>query len=189
MKIYEILLIAIGLAMDCFAVSISGGLTIKDLRFTKALKPSFFFATFQILMPIAGWFIGGLFSRWFSQVDHFIAFFILTFIGCKMIYEALKKEESKKTIRMDNLKVLLGLSVATSIDALIVGFGLGFIGFPVVTFLISVWSVTFSMSMTGLFIAKRVGPLFGKRAEVMGGVLLCLIGLKILLEHLEVIRF
>lgn len=175
--------------MDCFAVSISGGLTIKNLSFTKALKPSFFFATFQILMPVAGWLVGGLFSRWFSQVDHFIAFFILTFIGCRMIYEALRKEENKKAIRMDSIKVLLGLSVATSIDALIVGFGLRFLEFPVATFLISVWSVTFFMAMTGLFIAKKVGPLFGKRAEVMGGILLFLIGLKILLEHLQVIRF
>lgn len=188
MPVFEIILIAFGLSMDCFAVSISGGVTIKNLNFYKALKPAFFFATFQILMPVIGWLVGNAFSGIFQKVDHFLAFFILAFIGIKMIIESFKDEEKEKDFRMDKMKILISLSIATSIDALIVGFGLGFLKFPVITFLSTVWVITFFMTMTGLFIAKQVSPVVGKRAEVIGGLILFLIGLKILLEHLGVIK-
>ena len=189
MTLIEIIFIALGLSMDCFAVSISGGVSIKNLNFFKALKPAFFFATFQILMPVIGWLIGNAFSNMLQQVDHFIAFGILTIIGAKMIYESFQAEEKEKSFRMDKMKVLIGLSVATSIDALVVGFGLGFLKFPVAVFLGTIWAVTFFMTMTGLFIAKQVSPALGKKAEIIGGIILFLIGLKILLEHLGVIKF
>ena len=188
MPLIEIILIALGLSMDCFAVSVSGGVSIKNLNFYKALKPALFFATFQILMPVIGWLVGNAFSKAFQQFDHFVAFFILAFIGIKMIYESFQDEEKGKKFQMDKLRILIGLSIATSIDALIVGFGLGFLKFPVFAFLGMVWLITFLMTMTGLFIAKQVSPVFGKRAEVIGGIILFLIGLKILLEHLGVVK-
>ena len=184
----EIILIALSLSMDCFAVSISSGITIPKLNFFKALKPALFFATFQAGMPILGWLLGIAFSKYMEQIDHYVAFLILSLIGVKMIIDAYKKAEQNPFV-MTDMKILLGLSVATSIDAFIIGLGFAFLKFPIVPSLSAIWIITFIMTMLGLLIARHVGPYFGKRAGLIGGIALIAIGLKILFQHLGYIQF
>ena len=144
MDIILILFIAFGLALDSFSVSITSGLTIKHLKTTSALRIAVFFGFFQAIMPVTGWLAGITIIDLISGVDHWIAFGLLSFIGCRMIYEAIKLESSKKIINPLNVNVLLMLSVATSIDALAVGLSLSFLKIFIVTPAIIIGITTFS---------------------------------------------
>jgi len=179
-----IVFIAFGLAMDAFAVSITSGITIKHLNINNALKIATFFGLFQAIMPLIGWLAGLSLRDFISGIDHWIAFGLLSLIGCKMIYESTKVEPSEKEINPLSIYVLLILSVATSIDALAVGISFSLLNIPIAFSIIVIGAVTFLLSFSGVFIGNRSGNLFEGKIEIVGGLILIGIGIKILIEHL-----
>jgi putative Mn2+ efflux pump MntP len=184
MDIISIVLIAVGLAMDAFAVSITSGITIKRLHINHALRIALFFGFFQAIMPIIGWLAGLSLRDYISAIDHWIAFGLLSFIGCKMIYESITAQSNEKEINPLNVYVLLVLSVATSIDALAIGVSFAFLKVSIVTPVIIIGAVTFILSYLGVYIGDRIGHFFENKIEVAGGLLLIGIGIKILVEGL-----
>ncbi|MBS3906180.1 MAG: manganese efflux pump [Syntrophaceae bacterium] len=185
MDFLTLLLIAFGLAMDAFAVSISKGMTIKRQRANHALRIGIFFGSFQAMMPLIGWSAGLTLRDLISGVDHWIAFGLLSLIGCKMIYESTKREGQKKEAGPLNLLTLLVLSIATSIDALAVGISFALLNILIVTPILVIGTVTFALSFLGVLIGNRIGRFFEKKIEVIGGLILIGIGVKILIEHLN----
>ena len=184
MNTLTIILIAVGLAMDAFAVSITCGISMVKLRLRSALRISLAFGSFQAIMPIVG-FLAGLSIRGLIQsFDHWIAFSLLAFIGCKMIYESLFMDSDEKKMDVDDLLTLLGLSIATSIDALAVGISLSLLKVDILSPAIIIGIITFLISFAGTVIGTRFGHLFEKKMEIAGGLILIGIGFKILFEHL-----
>jgi len=184
MDIITIVLIAFGLAMDAFAVSITSGITIKNLKINHALTIAAFFGSFQAFMPLIGWLAGLSLTDYISGIDHWIAFGLLAFIGCKMIYESTRIESAHKETNPLNFHVLLLLSIATSIDALAVGVSFAFLQIAIATPIIIIGTITFALSFLGVFIGDKSGHLFENKIEIAGGIVLFAIGIKILLEHL-----
>jgi manganese efflux pump family protein len=191
MDFFSLFLIAFGLSMDSFAVSVSSGLVLPGIRFNKALIIAFSLAFFQGLMPFIGWMMGIGLQEYLKPIDHWVAFILLTLLGIKMIYDSTKHKEARVGFNPLNPTVLITMSVATSIDALIVGMSLSFITMPETLLWIAVLmpvliigSVTFVMSMLGILFGKKIGNRFGKRMEMLGGVVLVIIGIRILAEHL-----
>jgi putative Mn2+ efflux pump MntP len=184
MDIISIIFIAFGLAMDAFAVSITSGLMIKHLRINNALKIAIFFGSFQAIMPLIGWSAGLSFRCFISGVDHWIVFGLLSIIGCKMIYESSKMGSNEKKIDPLNLYVLFILSIATSIDSLAVGLSLSFLNVPIALPAIIIGVVTFLLSLLGVYLGNRIGHFFERKIELIGGLILIGIGIKILIEHL-----
>ncbi|MBE0461507.1 MAG: manganese efflux pump [Candidatus Aminicenantes bacterium] len=184
MDIIIIIFIAFGLAMDAFAVSITSGLTIKHLRINNALKIAIFFGSFQAIMPLIGWSAGLGFRDFISGVDHWVTFGLLSIVGCKMIYESSKMGSNEKKIDPLNVYVLFILSIATSIDALAVGLSLSFLNVPIALPAIIIGVVAFLLSLVGVYIGNRIGHFFERKIEIIGGVILIGIGVKILIEHL-----
>ena len=170
--------------MDAFAVSITSGITIQQLKINNALRIAFFFGAFQAIMPLVGWLAGLGLRSLISNVDHWIAFGLLSFIGCKMIYEAVTIQSEEKAINPLNVYVLLMLSIATSIDALAVGVSFAFLNIAIVTPILVIGTITFILSFLGVFIGDRIGHLFENKIEIIGGLILIGIGLKILVEDL-----
>ncbi len=183
MDLLTIVLIAVGLAMDAFAVSIAKGMAISKQRRRSALLLGGFFGGFQMLMPAIGWLVGLSFEQIIMSIDHWIAFGLLAFIGSKMIYDTTKKEVKPKEEQL-RLHTVLTLAVATSIDALMVGLSFAFLKTPIVEPIITIGLVTFSLSIFGFYFGCGVGRLLGNKIRVAGGLILILIGLKILLDHL-----
>lgn len=179
--------IAIGLAMDAFAVSVTNGFIIKELRVYHAFKIAFFFGLFQAIMPLIGW-VGGInLVRYIKDFDHWIAFGMLALIGGKMIYESRSDEMNEDEGKNKNalhLPTLLFLSVATSIDALAVGLSFGVLNMPVLIPVIVIGSITFVLCLIGVYLGNRFGHIFESKLELIGGIILILIGLKILIDHL-----
>ena len=190
MTTIEIWLLAVGLAMDCFAISIASGILLKRTLWRPMLMMAFFFGLFQALMPLIGWACASTFSHLIEDVDHWIAFAILAFLGGRMVRESFKEEDCRQDFDPTRLKVVLMLAVATSIDALAVGVSFAFLGMKSVTTILSpvgiIGFVSFALSLIGLTFGIRIGCGFARRlkAERWGGVILILIGLKILIEHL-----
>ncbi len=184
MSLASIFLIAVGLAMDAFAVSIASGLAIKNLRLRHALLIATFFGAFQGIMPLIGWVAGFSFRDYIAAVDHWIAFVLLSIIGIKMIAEAFKLEESENQRDPLNVHVLFILAIATSIDALAVGLSFACLNVTIIGPALIISIVTFCLSILGVMIGEKFGHLFEKRIEVLGGIILIGIGLKILIEHL-----
>jgi len=182
-SIITVFLIAIGLSMDAFAVAIGNGIIIKEVKIRDAFKTGVFFGGFQFLMPIIGWFFGMAFSNYITSIDHWIAFLLLCFIGANMIREAFSCEQEEKK-DPNNLKVLLMMAIATSIDALAVGVSFAMVGTRITLPAIMIGTITFVISFIGVFIGKRAGEVFEKKAELFGGIILIVIGFKILVEHL-----
>jgi putative Mn2+ efflux pump MntP len=186
MDFITLIFISIGLSIDSFAVSVSCGLMMVEITFWKATRIAFSLAFFQALMPLLGWFIGKKIEFLVVNFDHWIAFGLLAMIGGKMIFESLKNEANEKRLNPLDPKMLVGMSLATSIDALIVGvtFALSYknLNLFMATFIIGY--TTFFFSMLGILFGKKTGMKFGRKMEILGGVILFLIGLKILLEHL-----
>jgi putative Mn2+ efflux pump MntP len=174
--------IAVGLAMDAFAVSISCGISSIKYRIRDAVIISLFFGIFQAIMPVFGWFGGRVLSGIIVSIDHWIAFGLLGFIGFKMIYDTRKPSENKNFDL--TLNVLFGLSIATSIDAFIVGLSFAFLKISIFFPVIIIGCITFLLSFIGVFLGCHAGRLFGKKVELLGGFILIGIGLKIFLEHL-----
>ena len=186
MTTIEIWLLAVGLAMDCFAISIASGILLKRTLWRPMLIMAFFFGLFQALMPLIGWACASTFSHLIEDVDHWIAFAILAFLGGRMVRESFKEEDCRQDFDPTRLKVVLMLAVATSI----VGVSFAFLGMKSVTTILSpvgiIGFVSFALSLIGLTFGIRFGCGFARRlkAERWGGVILILIGLKILIEHL-----
>ena len=179
----ELFLIGVGLSMDAFAVSICKGLTMRKMRWDQAAVIALFFGGFQALMPAAGWLLGKQFERYITSIDHWIAFLLLGYIGGKMIWDAFHEEDEAVSARFD-LKELLMLAVATSIDALAVGITFAFLRVRIVPAAALIGCTTFAISLGGVWIGQRFGSKYKSKATLAGGVILCCIGLKILLEHL-----
>jgi len=183
MDTLSILVIAFALSMDSFAVSVANGLTIRDLNPKRILIISFSLAFFQALMPLIGWLAGLGISEHIKEYDHWIAFILLSFVGGKMIYEGLTKNGEEKDTELEIL-TLLSQSIATSIDAFVVGVSFALLNLSIVAPVIIIGTVTFGVSLMGLYLGKLFGKKLGKSVEVIGGIVLFGIGLKILLEHL-----
>ena len=170
--------------MDAFAVSVANGLIINKKKYFNAFIFGFSFGLFQMVMPIIGWAAGYSVKHLIQTFDHWIAFGLLSLIGSKMIYEAFQIEKIEKNESSITLSVLLGLSVATSIDALAVGLSFAFLNIAIIIPAIIIGVVTFIMSYLGVLIGNRFGHVFEKRIEILGGLILIAIGFKILMEHL-----
>ena len=186
MSLIEVFIIGVGLSMDAFAASICKGLSYKEASLKKALIPGAYFGIFQALMPALGFVIGGMFKNAIEAYDHWVAFVLLAFIGGGMIREAGKEPEEDSQL---GLKAMLPLAVATSIDALTVGVGFGVLNVNIGLAVCIIGLTTFVLSAIGF----KVGSIFGSKykagAEIAGGIILILIGLKILLEHTGIISF
>ena len=189
MTFLELFLIGIGLSMDAFAVSICKGLSMQKIDKTYTLCIGLFFGGFQALMPLTGYFLGSQFSGYIEQFDPWIAFVLLALIGFNMIKESREEEEEEKPYAGVNFKELLILAVATSIDALAVGVTFAFLQVNIVPAITIIGCTTFVISIAGVYVGNVFGARYKSRAELTGGVILILIGLKILLEHLGVIAF
>lgn len=189
--VITLLLMGVGLAMDAFAVSICKGLSMKKVKWQHATVIGLFFGGFQALMPFIGWALGSQFEQYITKVDHWIAFGLLGIIGGKMLYEAIKGDEEEECgccndgEKLD-LKELFILAIATSIDALAVGITFAFLKYPVGLAVTIIGVVTFTISLGGVYIGNLFGARFKKKAEIVGGIILVGIGMKILLEHLGI---
>ncbi|WP_167610247.1 manganese efflux pump MntP family protein [Maribellus sediminis] len=178
------LLIGLGLSFDSFAVSVSVGLLRRDIRFFQACKIAFSLAFFQGVFPVIGWMIGNVIEELISTIDHWIAFGLLFAIGGKMIYEGIKDENALTHLNPFKLTVLIGLSIATSIDAFVVGITFGFLETPIIFPAVVIGSVTFIASMLGLLFGKNIPAKRSHQSLILGGIILTLIGIKTLVEHL-----
>ncbi|MBA3724738.1 MAG: manganese efflux pump [Candidatus Levybacteria bacterium] len=178
----QLFIIAVSLALDALSVSVAGGMKSKRARLAGALKIAAFFGIFQALMPLIGWAIGEVLSSFVSQFAHWIAFGLLTIIGIKMIRESLDPVDQNQSLL--DTRTLFLLAVATSIDALIVGITLPLLDIPLIISSIAIGIVTFVLCFFGFLFGKSIGKVFGKKVEILGGVALILIGLKILIENL-----
>lgn len=191
MTIWEIFLVSVGLAMDAFAVAVCKGLKMPKINKKQTALIALFFGGFQAIMPLIGYFLGKQFEEYIVSIDHWITFVLLGFIGGKMIYESFKKDDEDED-KPFSIKELFVLAIATSIDALAVGITFSFllneemsIAIPV----LSIGVITAFLSAIGVFIGHKFGEKYKSKAEFTGGLILVLIGLKILLEHLGVINF
>lgn len=186
MGILEIILIAIGLAMDAFAVSICKGLSMKKMSWKKATIISGYFGIFQGIMPLIGYLLGTSFKSVVTKIDHWIAFGLLVFIGMNMLKEAFANETENFNDKID-FKTMIILAIATSIDALAVGITFAFLktNIAVASFIIIV--ITFVISALGVKIGNKFGDKYERKAEAVGGLILIFMGIKILLEHLGII--
>jgi len=183
MSILEIFLIAVGLSMDCFAVAISFG-AANQLSRNEASRMALSFGLFQGFMPVIGWLIGDIFKKPIESIDHWVAFGILAFIGFKMILQTFQKEHPKNALDIRKLGVLLSLSIATSIDALIMGVTFGIIHVNLMKAVTIIILVTFFVTMIGALLGTKTQFISGKQAERFGGIILIIIGIKILSDHL-----
>lgn len=184
MSIITIILIGVGLAMDCFAVSIANGFAMTSLKIKNAMRIAFYFGLFQAVMPVLGWLAGTAFKQLISGVDHWIAFGLLFAIGIKMIIEALRLEKTERHAESLNTYTLLMLSIATSIDALAVGISLSFLQVSIIMPALLIGIVTFLLSLSGVVAGKKFGHLLESKIEIGGGLILMGIGIKILYTHL-----
>ena len=192
MSLPEMILIGIGLAMDAFAVSISKGLSMRKINYKSGVIIALAFGVFQAGMPVLGWLLTIRFERYISAVDHWIAFGLLLLIGVKAIWEAVKDRkngEEKAPEFVLKWGELLILAVATSIDALAVGISFAVLNVTIWSAIGIIGGITFCFSFVGVLIGNRFGVHFKSKAEIAGGIILILLGIKILLEHLGILSF
>jgi len=178
-----LIFIAVALAMDSFAVSISTGSVLKQFHFKAMGKISFLFALFQGAMPVIGWYAGESFEEYIRDYDHWVAFILLTLIGGKMIYEALGSKEETSYLDPYSFRKMATLAIATSIDAFAIGISFSILNIDIVFPAIIIGIITFLFSFGGLTIGIKLGKAFGSKVELIGGLILIFIGVKILLEH------
>ena len=186
MGIVKLLFIAVSLAMDAFAVSVCKGLNMKKTNYVHAVIIGGFFGVFQAVMPLIGWAVGKQFADLVTSVSHWIAFGLLAFIGGKMLIEAIRSDGEEEVPDGLDYKELFILAVATSIDALAVGVVFAFENVKIVPSILLIGVVTFVLSVLGVAIGNRFGAKYNKGAQIAGGVILILLGTKILLEGLGV---
>lgn len=188
MGIIEIILVSIGLAMDAFAVSICKGLSMKSMNWKRAIIIGLYFGIFQALMPVIGYLLGSSFSSLITNIDHWLVFALLLYIGGDMIKESFSKKESTNNDNVD-FKSMFILAVATSIDALAVGITFAFLKVNLIMAFSLIGVITFVLCVIGVKVGNRFGCKYESKAEFAGGLILILIGVKILLEHLNIINF
>ena len=178
------LLIGIGLSFDSFAVSVSCGLMRQEIKFKQAAAIAFSLAFFQAGFPVIGWLIGSTLKDLIASLDHWLAFLLLAFVGVKMIVEGIKPDGSLQSFNPFKIAVVLGLSVATSIDALVVGLSFGLLDLQIWLAVIIIGVVTFIASMLGMLFGKYIPAKRSRQSLILGGIILTAIGIKILIEHL-----
>lgn len=183
MQIIELIILSIGLAMDAFSVSICKGLSITKIKTKDAIIVGLYFGIFQALMPIIGYLLGMNFYDKITNIDHWIAFVLLSCIGINMIREAILNKEEIKDDSL-NMKNMLVLSIATSIDALAAGITFAFLNVNILMSVIIIGVITFLISTIGVIVGNIFGNKYEKKAQIFGGVILIILGFKILLEHL-----
>ncbi len=184
---FELFFMGIGLAMDAFAVSICKGLGMSKVNKKQAAVIGLFFGGFQALMPLIGWLLGRQFEQYITSIDHWVAFALLAFIGGKMIVEAIKCKEDVTVDQYDtplNIRDLFILAVATSIDALAVGITFAFLNYPIMEAISIIGVTTFVISICGVYVGNFFGNKYKNKAEFAGGLILNLLGIRILLSHL-----
>ncbi|OGV67991.1 MAG: hypothetical protein A2498_01970 [Lentisphaerae bacterium RIFOXYC12_FULL_60_16] len=184
MPFFEIVVIGLGLSMDALAISITSGVTLRPFHLRHAMALGCWFGGFQALMPLLGWLVGNRLSTWISSFDHWVVFGVLVFIGCKMIYESFRISEVEAKAPTLDHKVLFVLALATSVDALAVGFSFALLDVAIMMPAIIIGGVTFLVSFCGVIIGDRFGHLFERKAEVLGGLVLIGMGIRILVIHL-----
>lgn len=189
----ELFLLGIGLAMDAFAVSVCKGLGMRRLNKKQTLIIGLYFGGFQALMPLIGWLLGSQFQKYITSIDHWIAFILLGFIGGKMMIEAIREWNEEETVDVIDApldhKNMLVLAVATSIDALAVGITFAFLDTPIIEAITIIGITTMVISIIGVVVGNFFGSRYKSKAEFIGGLILILLGLKILLEHLGILVF
>ena len=183
MDLIELFLIAVGLSMDAFAVSVCKGLAMPKCTFKKAAIVGLWFGGFQALMPAIGYILEAQIQEAIASIDHWIAFVLLALIGGNMIHEALDNDEEEADASLD-VKTMFLLAVATSIDALAIGITFAFLKVNIIPAVCFIGIVTFIISFAGVKIGNVFGARYKNKAEIVGGIILILLGLKILLEHL-----
>ena len=183
-ELITFLFIGIGLSFDSFAVSVSCGLMKPEIRFKNAAVIAFSLAFFQAAFPVLGWLVGTSLKDLIASIDHWIAFGLLAFIGVKMMIEGIKEDGVLKNFNPFQISVLLGLSIATSIDALVVGLSFGFLDMPIWFPVLVIGVVTFIASMLGMLFGKYIPAKRSHQSLIVGGVIVIAIGIKILVEHL-----
>lgn len=188
MSLLTLFITAVGLSMDAFAVSVCKGLAIKNINWKKACIVGLWFGGFQAVMPLLGYLLGSQFKRSVEAIDHWIAFMLLALIGINMIKEALSRDEEESDDSL-SVKTMFLLAVATSIDALAVGITYAFLQVDIIPAVSFIGATTFTLSAAGVKVGNVFGMKYKSRAELAGGFILILIGLKILLEHLGIITF
>ena len=189
----ELFLLGIGLAMDAFAVSVCKGLGMRRLNKKQTLIIGLYFGGFQALMPLIGWLLGSQFQKYITSIDHWIAFILLGFIGGKMMIEAIREWNEEETVDVIDApldhKNMHVLAVATSIDALAVGITFAFLDTPIIEAITIIGITTMIISIIGVVVGNFFGSRYKSKAEFIGGLILVLLGLKILLEHLGILVF
>jgi len=182
LALFTLLLIAIGVSADAFAVALGKGLGMRRLNYRHAVIIALTFGVFQAVMPLIGWLVGTQLEQYITAIDHWIAFGLLSLVGAKMLWEAFGKDEPAD----DSLRVreLLVLAIATSIDALAVGISFAFLAVDIVPAVLLIGAITTVLTFAGVLLGHRAGVRFKKPAEIAGGVVLILIGTNILFEHL-----
>lgn len=191
--VIELFLLGVGLSMDAFAVSVCKGLGMRKLNKKQALIIGLYFGGFQALMPFVGWLLGSQFQKYITSIDHWIAFILLGFIGGKMMIEAIREWNEEEVVDVMDAPIdhknMLVLAVATSIDALAVGITFAFLGTPIVEAITIIGITTMVISIAGVVVGNFFGSRYKSKAEFIGGLILVLLGLKILLEHLGILVF
>lgn len=191
MSIYELILIAAALSMDAFAVAVCKGLSMKKIDHGYALVLSLFFGFFQALMPTLGWLLGTKFEKYINEFDHWIAFALLAFIGGKMLWECFAGDgdDNNGSVSIIDIKEISVLAIATSIDALAAGITFACLSVKILPSASLIGLTTFIISYFGVIIGNKFGAKYKTKAEIAGGIVLILIGVKILFEHLGIITF
>jgi putative Mn2+ efflux pump MntP len=179
-----IILIALGLSMDCFAVSVSGSITLKHVTPLRIIRTAFTFGLFQAIMPVIGWLIGHNLVTIVADYDHWLAFVLLLFVGGKMIWESFRPSENTQTTDITSGMTLITMALATSIDALAIGLSFAFLEISIAIAAVTIGVIAFLITIAGFLLGKKLGQLIGKRAEIIGGIVLIGIGIRILLSHL-----
>ena len=189
----ELFLLGVGLSMDAFAVSVCKGLGMRKLNKKQAVIIGLYFGGFQALMPLIGWLLGSQFQKYITSIDHWIAFILLGFIGGKMIIEAVREWNEEEIVEVTDAPIdhknMLVLAVATSIDALAVGITFAFLNTPIIEAISIIGITTFVLSIIGVIVGNFFGSKYKSKAEFIGGLILVLLGVKILLEHLGILAF
>ena len=189
----ELFLLGVGLSMDAFAVSVCKGLGMRKLDKKQALIIGLYFGGFQALMPLIGWLLGSQFQQYITSIDHWIAFILLGFIGGKMMVEAVREWNEEETVEVMDAPIdhknMFVLAVATRIDALAVGITFAFLNTPIIEAITIIGITTMVLSIIGVIVGNFFGSRYKSKAEFIGGLILVLLGLKILLEHLGILTF
>lgn len=179
-----IVAIAVGLSIDSFVVSLAGGATIRSMKFGYAARIALAFGLFQAMMPVAGWAAGITLEQYIKEYDHWVAFGLLAIIGGRMIWHSLSGKQENEIIDILKPVTLLLLAIATSIDALAIGISFALLDVSIIRPIIVIGLITFMFSLLGVYLGNRIGDFFQKKLILGGGVILILIGVKILSEHL-----